>query len=87
VRRHAPFRVQMMETAIQLCQRGVGVMFLPHFVAHLVNRRANAEEQLATVRAPGGLAPVQLPIFLVRRRGEPESKPLRLLAQELRRLR
>lgn len=84
--RKVQFRVEMMETAIQLCRRGVAVAFLPEFVASLANSQALAEVRLEEISQPVDFEPIVRDVFLIKRKGAQESKHLREIAKAIRRL-
>ena len=86
VERRIRYRVEMMETAIQLCQQGVAVSFLPEFIARAVNHSAIPELHLAELALPAGIKPVYRDVFLIHRRGRDETKIMRELAKAIRNL-
>jgi DNA-binding transcriptional LysR family regulator len=77
----------MMETAIQLCLRGVAVAFIPDIVATQVNLQNLKKFQLQELPLPRGMKPVYRDIYLLYRRTYVEDKTMRLLAKAIRRLR
>lgn len=82
------YRVEMMETAIQMCIRGLAVAFIPHFVAGLLNQRnPKAGGGLQEIPPPAGMKPVFRDVFLIHRRGRAEDKLMRQLAKVVRSLR
>jgi DNA-binding transcriptional LysR family regulator len=85
--RTVAFRVEMMETAIQLCLRGVAVAFIPDIVATQVNLQNLKKFQLQELPLPRGMKPVYRDIYLLYRRTYVEDKTMRLLAKAIRRLR
>lgn len=82
--RRIKYRVEMMETALQLCRSGVAVAFLPEFIARLVNQRASDDSKLSEIRLPSEIGSVQRDVFLIHRKGAEETKPLREIAKALR---
>ncbi len=84
--RHSQFRVEMMETAMELCRNGDAVAFLPQFVVQLGNRKLVDEFRIKELPLPKGLAPVYRDIHLIKRKGYSETKSVRLLAKALRAL-
>lgn len=84
--RRIQFRVEVMETALQLCRRGVAVAFLPEFVASLANSQALPEYRLEEINQPTDFDPIQRDVFLIRRKGAEETKIFREIAMALRKL-
>ncbi len=84
--RQVRYRVEMMESAIQLCRQGLAVAFLPQFVATLANAQANGVMQLSELGSPKGMRAVHRDVFLIQRSGYEETKVVRALAKALRSL-
>jgi DNA-binding transcriptional LysR family regulator len=84
--RQVRYRVEMMESAIQLCRQGLAVAFLPQFIASLANSQAASHMQLVELGSPKGMRPVSRDIFLIQRPGFEETKTIRALAKALRSL-
>ncbi len=84
--RNIQYRVEMMETAIQLCQRGAAVSFLPEFIARSVNHSAVPNLHLSELALPAEIKPVHRDVFLIHRRGGDETKIMRELAKAIRNL-
>jgi DNA-binding transcriptional LysR family regulator len=82
--RRVRFRMDMMESAIQLAQVGQAVAFLPEFVARLVNQKANDASKLSELPFPAGIPPVFRDVFLIQRKGAAESPVLRKIAKAIR---
>lgn len=85
IKRDIRYRVDMLETAVQLCQRGTAVAFLPAFVVNLVNEHARPELALKEIPFPK-LTKVYREVFLISRKGAEETREFRELAKALRRL-
>lgn len=84
--RTAPYRVELMGTAIQLCQQGIAVVFLPNFIVEMVNSCTIPRLHLSEIEMPSEIKPVFRDVFLIHRRGGDETKVVRDLAKTLRRL-
>ena len=80
------YRVEMMETAIQLCRNGLAVAFLPEFVASLANAQVVSELQLEEIKQPDTFKPIQRDVFIIRRKGAEETKLAREIAKAIRKL-
>lgn len=84
--RRIQFRVEMMETALQLCRHGVAVAFLPEFVVSLANAQATSEMKLEELNQPADFEPIMRDVFLIQRKGAEESKMVREIAKAIRKL-
>ena len=84
--RKVKYRVDMMETAMQLCRSGVAVAFLPDFVVRIMNEKASADSKLAEIAPPKEVGTVFREVFLVHRKGREEAKASREIAKALRAL-
>lgn len=84
--RKIAFRVEMMETALQICRRGLAVAFLPEFVVKLANQQVMDKFKLAELALPTGVSTVSRPVYLIHRKGLKETQELRHLAKALRAL-
>ncbi|MES2801226.1 MAG: LysR family transcriptional regulator [Bdellovibrionota bacterium] len=84
--RFTQYRVEMMETAIQLSQRGLGVSFLPEFIINKVNERSLSNLYLEEIAPPPNIKSVYRDVFLIHRRGFEETKTMRDLAKAIRKL-
>ncbi|MES2769532.1 MAG: LysR family transcriptional regulator [Bdellovibrionota bacterium] len=80
------YRVEMMETAIQLSQRGAAVCFLPEFIAQEVNKNSASHLHLEEIPQPTNIKRVFRDVFLIHRRGYEETKSMRELAKAVRQL-
>lgn len=84
VPRTVRYRVEMMETALDIARRGLGVAYLPTFVAALHNRSVRRSAQLSLLPRPPGLVSKARDIVLIRREGTDERAAERRLARALR---
>lgn len=86
VRRHIPYRVTLMESALELCRQGLAAAFLPDFVVELHN--AKVREPFVLTRYPSSLPlqtkHVEQPVYLVKRRADLEVLAHKKLAKALR---
>jgi DNA-binding transcriptional LysR family regulator len=76
----------MMETALELCRRGLACAFLPKFVVRLHNQNIRAALQLVEQTLPSAKIRIHQPVYLVKRKSFAENRELRLLARGLRTL-
>ena len=84
--RRIQFRVEMMETALQLCRQGVAVAFLPEFVVSLANAQTNHDLKLEKLNEPADFESIERSVFLIQRKGAEETKLVREIAKALRKL-
>lgn len=84
--REIRFRVTMMESAMELCRRGLAVAYLPEFVVHLHNEYLKTEHRLSEFESPVPHKERGQSVFLVRPQNAGEGKLQRLIAKALRQL-
>ncbi len=96
------YEVTLMESALELCRQGLAAAFLPRYVARLHNERVREELRMVpwelSARLPGTAGAItarearallkssRQPVYLLRRRSDPESLQFRALARGLRRI-
>jgi len=77
------YQVAMLESALELCRRGVAVAYLPKFVARLHNQTAALScqlDEIASARIKDGGQSV----YLIKRRNDRESPLARTIASTVR---
>jgi len=84
INRNVKFKVTLMESALEFCRRGVAVSFLPKFVVRLHNETVKEEFQLKQLDSPRGLNVERQPVYLVKRKSDPESKLMKQVAKAIR---
>jgi DNA-binding transcriptional LysR family regulator len=84
IKRHIRYKVDMMETALQLCSEGKAVGFFPAFLIGLYNKTRTKEFQLSEIEGPKNLKSVQRTVHLVLRTTSAESKDIKKIAKCLR---
>lgn len=84
--RNIEFKVDMMESAIQLARMGKCAVFIPRFVAKLHNIYTTKEFQLNEIPLPVRMKPVIHPVYLVKRVSQEEDKLFKTVAKYIRRL-
>jgi DNA-binding transcriptional LysR family regulator len=82
--RHIRYKVDMMETALQLCSEGKSVGFFPTFLVGLYNKTRIKEFQLYEFDGPRDLKSVKRTVHLVLRTTSVESKDAKKIAKSLR---
>ena len=83
--RNEKFKVEMMETALQLSAKGQCAVFIPTFIAKLFNEQAKSASKLFELDFSG--APkLSRDVFIIVRKGYEENSVIKRLAKELRSL-
>lgn len=78
------YRVDMMETAMELCRQGLAVSYLPRFVVELHNHTARREYTLEPLPLPARLTETKHPVYLIKRKTDLESATAKKVAKALR---
>jgi DNA-binding transcriptional LysR family regulator len=84
--RKVKYRVTVMESAMELCRKGLCVAYLPEFVVHLHNEHVKAEYRLLEIKSPIPQKERLQSVFLVDRKGSQETTLHRQIAKCLRSL-
>jgi DNA-binding transcriptional LysR family regulator len=84
IQRHIRYKVDMMETALQLCSEERSVGFFPTFLVELYNKTRIKEFQLCELDGPRALKSVKRTVYLVLRTTSVESKEAKKIAKSLR---
>jgi DNA-binding transcriptional LysR family regulator len=82
--RHVRYQFHLMETALNVAARGLGVLFCPPFVVKCYNEMVREQFQLERLPRPEGMKPVKMGIYLVKRKSTLASGDIKLLTQALR---
>jgi DNA-binding transcriptional LysR family regulator len=82
--RNQVYRVAMMETALDLCRRGLAVAYLPSFVVNLHNAARPGTSKLRSFPLPRGLGVQKQSVYLLRRKTSVEDSNAKKLAKALR---
>lgn len=82
-RRKIQFKVALMESALELCRRGLAVAYLPKFVVDLHNRALKEVFQLHEMPHPKKITG-SASVYLVKRKSDMESRLAKKIAQKLR---
>jgi DNA-binding transcriptional LysR family regulator len=78
------FAVDMLESALDLARRGIGVLYVPTFVAALHNRMTDKAHALQRLPTPKEAHLKKRDVFLVKRRAAAESEDMKKIAKALR---
>jgi DNA-binding transcriptional LysR family regulator len=70
-KRHTPYRVSLLESALELCRQGRAVAYLPNFIARLHNKVAQSSYHLTPVPFDEHYAWEKRMIYLVKREDDP----------------
>lgn len=84
VPRLVQYRLTMMESALEIVRRGMGVIYLPTFVAKLHNAQVRDGCKLQALPPPAKLKSLEQPVYLVYRKGEGDQPVLKKIAKALR---
>ena len=83
-RRNVRFQFAMLETALNVAARGLGVLFCPPFVVQRYNELVRDRFQLERLPYPPGMKPVKIATYLVKRRSTLLTRDIKLLRQAIR---
>ena len=83
--RNEKFRVEMMETALQLSSKGKCVVFIPTFIADFFNQQAKSSSKLFELKFQGS-PKLTRDVFIIIRKGYEENSTIKKLARDLRHL-
>ena len=75
----------MMESAIQLAASGMGVVFLPKFIANSFNEQVKSARKLQEIKIPD-IGKVYRDVFIIIRKQDNESDLTKKLAKALRQI-
>ncbi|MBC7690905.1 MAG: LysR family transcriptional regulator [Methylotenera sp.] len=84
--RNGKYRVTLMESALELCRQGLAVSYLPKFVVDLHNETAKEAYQLKKKTLMTRQPSSEHPVYLIKRKSDPESADMKRLAKAFRML-
>jgi len=85
--RRVQYRVEMMETAIQLAHRGIAAAFLPDFIADAFNSQGLTPlNQIVEIKLPSRMKPIVRDVFIILKKGAEETALSKKLAKALRKI-
>lgn len=83
--RYKKYRVDMLESALQLAQVGECAVFLPKFIPTIRNKFiTESKYQLKEIPLPKGMKPITHTVYLVKRSSQKEDSVFKKIAKELR---
>lgn len=83
VPRFAPYKVSLMETALELCRQGLAVAWLPRFVVRLHNKKVEPRWRLDDIRkAP--FTEERASLWVIKRTGAKDGREFKTLIRALR---
>jgi len=84
--RKMPYKVTLMESALEFCRQGLAASFLPKFVVKLHNEKVRDEFKLFpyTKPLPFGTKYTQQAVYLIKRKSREEDPWSKRIAKELR---
>lgn len=85
-RRNVRYRVQMLESALGLCRRGLAFGYMPKFIARLQNETVKPAFALHEIKLPSGFSKQRDFVYLVKRKSDAEGVEAKKLGLALRRL-
>jgi DNA-binding transcriptional LysR family regulator len=78
------YQVQMLETALGVCSRGMGVLFAPPFLIRLFNEPLSADRRLEKLPMPPRTPSASMDIYLAKRKATVETRDVKILARAIR---
>ncbi len=84
--RKIQYEVELMESAMGLCRRGLAVAYLPKFVVKLHNHKVKADLRLEEFPLPTGLKRGGDFVYLVKRKSDSEGSVAKKIAAAIRKL-
>jgi DNA-binding transcriptional LysR family regulator len=84
--RNIKYRVTMMESALELCRKGLCVAYLPEFVVKLHNENVLSSKKLIELASPIPSKDRQQSVFIIYRKDSTETHLHRQVAKALRSL-
>jgi DNA-binding transcriptional LysR family regulator len=82
--RHRKYQVTLMETALELCRRGLAVSYLPVFIANLHNKTVKEEYKLIPLENAPNPRSVAQEVYICKRKSDQEGETTKQLARALR---
>lgn len=84
--RNIVYQVDLMETALELCRRGLAVAYLPRFVVDLHNSQVKTDFILHSLKTPKKFKQKKQSVYLIKRKSDIEHPSFKKIATELRNL-
>lgn len=83
-KRNIKYRVDMLETAIQICSEGKAIGFFPEFVVNLYNKKVANKYKLEIFQNPKGFKKIKRDIFIIKRRSFSENRDIKRISKTIR---
>lgn len=80
------YEFELLESAIQVARNGFAVLYCPSFIINFHNQKMDTQNQLTEFPFPKDVSLEKIPIFLVKRRNDPESSDFKKIARFIRSL-
>lgn len=80
------YHVQMLETALGICRRGLAVAYIPKFIAELHNKIVLPEFKLKEIPLPSKFPKTKTFVYLVKRKSDIETVEAKKIAAMVRKL-
>ncbi|MBN9412759.1 MAG: LysR family transcriptional regulator [Candidatus Paracaedimonas acanthamoebae] len=74
IERSVKYKVDMLESALELCRQGKAVAYLPTFIVKLHNNTVKSSYNLQVISSPNGNLSKKLGIYLAKRKGDPNDR-------------
>ena len=84
--RKVQYEVELMETALGICRKGLAVAYLPKFVVRMHNQKVKADQRLEEFSLPAGLMRVGDYVYLVKRKSDSEGNVAKKISAAIRKL-
>ena len=84
--RYVKYRVDMIESALELAREGLCALFIPRFFAGLQNKRLITNDQLEEIDGPTKMKPIKRDVYLVKRESSIESREMKIVAKAIRQI-
>jgi len=80
------YRVDLMNTGIELVRQGLCAIFIPAFISELYNQSVSEKFRFLPLELPKAMKIVKRDVYIVKRESTPEDKVIQLVAKALRSL-
>jgi len=78
------FRVEMMQTALELVSKDLAVAFLPEFIVEMYNENRLNDRKLVKIPLPPSFKEIKRDVYIIQRKGSDETGLIKKLAKALR---
>jgi DNA-binding transcriptional LysR family regulator len=86
IERKTTYKVEMMQTALELVSQGCAVAFLPDFIIQFYNRHRLESKKLIKVKLPSSIKDIKRNVYIIQRKGTEETIIIKKLAKALRQI-